>query len=71
MKKPVNAGKKLTKSEAQASAMRLRTFRAISAVEGLVADREMVELFERFEREQWSHERRRTYILEKFSKRSA
>lgn len=63
--------KKLSQADAAAAAQRLAAFRSISAVEGLVADAEMIELFERFEREQWSHERRRAFIQNKFAKRSA
>ena len=70
MKRPPNASK-LSREETQAAARRLAEFRAISAVEGLQPGEEMIELFERFEREQWSHERRRAYIQDKFAKRSA
>jgi hypothetical protein len=62
--------RKLPKAEAAEAAKRLAMFRAISAVEGLSPDAEMVELFARFEREQWSHERRRAYIQSQFAKQS-
>jgi len=44
----------------------LRDFRAISAVEGLRPTDEMKRVFEMFERENWSDERRRAYLLERY-----
>ena len=53
-----------TPSEASAPHERLAEFRAITSVEGKIPTPEMISLFEKFERENWPHEKRRAYIIE-------
>ena len=42
-----------------------RDMEHLQAIESNPLDREQLALFERFEREGWSHERRRRYLLER------
>lgn len=47
---------------------RRAAFEAISAVEGLRTTQDMRETYAAFDREGWSHERRRAFVIEKFKK---
>lgn len=54
---------KLTISEVAAARERRIEAMRLQEIEGNPLDAEQIAMFEMFERERWSHERRRTYIL--------
>jgi len=53
----------LSPEEVAAARERRLDATAMQAIEGNPLTRDDVEMFEMFERERWSHERRRAYIL--------
>jgi Fic family protein len=55
--------KRLTKDEIAQTRLRRLEAMNLQAIEGNPLDAEDVAMFEMFEREGWSHERRRSYIL--------
>ncbi len=60
-----NIENKLTDEQvAEARLRRLEAMR-MQEIEGNPLDAEQIKMFEMFEREKWSHEKRRTYILAK------
>ena len=54
---------RLTKDEIAEARLRRLEAMNLQAIEGNPLDAEDVAMFEMFEREGWSHERRRAYIL--------
>lgn len=55
--------KKLTPDEVEAARKRQLEAMALQEIEGNPLDAEDIALFEMFERERWSHERRREHLL--------
>ncbi len=55
----------LAPEEVAAARQRRLEAMALQAIEGNPLSAEDIEMFEMFERERWSHERRRAYILAK------
>ena len=55
-------GKVLTKEQIAAAAARRQVAGHLQAIEGNPPTKEQTEMFEMFEREGWSHERRLAYI---------
>ena len=53
----------LTDAEVAEARKRRLEAMALQVIEGNPLDAEDVAMFEMFERERWSHERRRTYLL--------
>jgi hypothetical protein len=56
------------RSSFQARSSRLRDALAVQAIEDNPLDGEQVAMFEMFERENWPHEKRRTYLMARASK---
>lgn len=61
----VRADKRLSPAEVEEARRRRLDAMALQEIEGNPLTAEEVELFEMFEREAWSHERRRAYLLER------
>lgn len=58
----------LTETEAEHARERCLVAMHLQAIEDNPLDAEQVEMFEMFERERWSHERRLAHILERAAK---
>ena len=56
--------KRLTKDEIAVAKLRRLEAMNLQAIEGNPLDAEDIAMFEMFERERWSHERRRAYLLD-------
>jgi hypothetical protein len=59
------AGNRLTPKEIAAAKQRRLEGMRLQEIEGNPLDAEQVAMFEMFEREGWSHERRRAHLLER------
>lgn len=59
---------KLSNAELKAAKQRRAEFDAICAVEGIHPSAEQKAMFDMFERERWSHERRLRHVLERARK---
>ena len=66
----IDRDEKLKPSEVRAAKERRLTMQHLQAIEGNPLDAEDIAMFEMFERERWTHERRLAYIIEK-AKRAA
>lgn len=66
----VREDKLLTAAEVEEARRRRLDAMALQEIEGNPLTQEEIKMFEMFERERWSHERRRAYILDQ-AKRSA
>lgn len=55
--------KQLTPAEVDAARQRRIEAMALQEIEGNPLDAEQIAMFEMFERERWSHERRREHLL--------
>jgi hypothetical protein len=64
-------GEKLPLDEMLASKQRRQTAQQLQIIEDNPLTPEDISMFEMFERERWSHERRRAYILEHARKAEA
>jgi len=62
---------KLSPAEALAARERQLTYQHVLAIEGNPLDGEDVAMFEMFEREGWTHEQCRAYIIEQARKAAA
>ena len=62
---------KLSDTELSAVKRRRAEFDAICAVERIVPTAEQEAMFEMFNRERWSHQRRLAYVIERAHKRAA
>ena len=60
--------KKITLAAQLAAKARRENMQHLQAIESNPLDAEQVAMFELFERESWSHERRRKYILDRARK---
>jgi hypothetical protein len=60
--------RKLTDAENRAAKQRRAEFDAICAVEGIFPSVEQQAMFDMFERERWSHERRLQHVIERARK---
>ena len=63
--------KRLTEAEVAEARQRRLEAMNLQAIEGNPLDAEDIAMFEMFEREAWSHEQRRDYILERAKKLAA
>jgi hypothetical protein len=61
----------LTPAEVEESRRRRLDAMALQEIEGNPLSPDQVEMFEMFERERWSHERCRAYILERAKREAA
>jgi hypothetical protein len=61
----LDAPKRLSKKEIAAARKRRLEAMNLQAIEGNPLDADDIAMFEMFEREGWSHERRRAYALER------
>ena len=59
---------KLSDAELKAAKQRRAEFDAICAVEGISPSAEQTAMFDMFERERWSHERRLQYVIDRARK---
>lgn len=59
----------LTDEELALAIQRRKEGMKLHEIEGMPLDAEQVAMFEMFERERWSHEKRRAYITERWKKR--
>ena len=63
MKHMLDTPKRLTKDEIAKARQRRLEAMNLQAIEGNPLDAEDIAMFEMFEREAWSHEQRRAYVL--------
>jgi hypothetical protein len=63
-----HAPDRLTEADAERARERRLVAMHLQAIEDSPLDAEQVEMFEMFERERWSHERRLAHILERAAK---
>lgn len=66
----VRDDKRLTPAEVEEARRRRLDAMALQEIEGNPLSADQIEMFEMFERERWSHERRLAYLLER-AKRAA